>query len=102
MARLCHPRRLARDAARQGEPCGAGGVRGTARDRAAGLARPEDERAAQRGGGDSREEIQDKSRGASEMSALRLGLLGLALVAGAVPAHEMTMAEMEMRQLSPT
>jgi len=36
------------------------------------------------------------------MSALRLSLLALALVAGPVSAHEMTMAEMEMHQLSPT
>src|SRR5712664_2437824 len=101
MACPSHQRRLARGAARFGHAAQACRVRDAARRGAAGLDRRHAGRAAQRSRARPDEEIQGEVRD-GEMKAVLLKILFpvFALLATSAAAHEMTMAEMELRQIS--
>src|SRR4051812_35388111 len=102
MACPSHQRRLARGAARFGHAAQACGVRDAARRGAAGLDRRDARRAAQRRGARPREEIHREVRGRGEVKfwLSKTLLPALALFASVAAAHEMSMAEMELRQIS--
>src|SRR5262249_53432024 len=98
MARSCYQGRPAGGPARCDHAAQTGRLRHAARGRAAGLDRRHDGRAAQRGGGGPGEEVHGEVRG-GEMRRWVL-VLAVALFSGAAAAHELTMAEMEVRQIS--
>src|SRR3954463_3299625 len=103
MARAEREGRDARDPAGFSGAGSAGGLRAVARRRPAGLDRRDDVRAALGCGSCAGEEVHDQNLGCREMRRV-FGLLILMLVTLAsarVPAHEMTMAEMELRESSP-
>src|SRR5262245_55658365 len=102
MARSPDQQRLARNAARIGHAAQAGRLRGRARFCPAGLDRRHDGRTADCSRAGADQEVHGESRGAGKMSLglRRMLLAGLVLLASAAAAHEMSMAEMELRQVS--
>src|SRR6187402_3109936 len=105
MASDSKQRRLARNAPGIDHRRSARGVRKDSKRRRAGLDRCGNVRAAQRSRQCTREEIQDqvRNRGREVMRALHLVVIALlALISNAALAHEMTMAEMEVRETAPS
>src|SRR5205814_288482 len=111
VAGASHPRRMARDATRREHPGQASRLRVSSRSRDARLDRRHRFRAAERRGARADQEVQSRARGAGpgdrRMSrSLRAWLVVVLLLArtflpSPARAHEMTMAEMEVRETAP-